>query len=344
MRAATRNYSAGRVSGAIISICALVGSILLPAGARATEFQDLTNQLNSQNQKAAEVSSQISNTDAQLATVQAQVADTQAQIASTNAAIEDAKARMAAHQDSLNELVRHEYQRYRESDLEVLVQSKSISEFVDRDEYLKAGQNKVAEAVDAILDIKKELDAKAADLNVLGAKLADQQNALMFTRGQQQNQMAAVEAARANLTQKLAQYGGQVVTVGQWVNAGDLIGFEGTSGCSTGPHLHFEVQAGGGPVNPRNYAPGVLRWPLDGGYSIAQEFGRPNWAAPYSFHSGMDMAGYFGEPVHAAGAGTVIFAGYDRSGFGDHVIIDHGGGLHTIYGHMGPRPSDYPAC
>jgi murein DD-endopeptidase MepM/ murein hydrolase activator NlpD len=58
----------------------------------------------------------------------------------------------------------------------------------------------------------------------------------------------------------------------------------------------------------------------------------------------MDLAQYFGAPVYAAGEGKVIFSGYDRSGFGDHVIIDHGGGLTTIYGHMGARGADYPNC
>ncbi len=46
------------------------------------------------------------------------------------------------------------------------------------------------------------------------------------------------------------------VSMGQEVVQGQLIGYEGTTGYSTGPHLHFEVRIGGGKANPFNYIPG----------------------------------------------------------------------------------------
>jgi murein DD-endopeptidase MepM/ murein hydrolase activator NlpD len=47
----------------------------------------------------------------------------------------------------------------------------------------------------------------------------------------------------------------EIVHVGQQVNAGDLIGYEGATGWATGCHLHFQVMSNGSPVNPRAYLP-----------------------------------------------------------------------------------------
>ena len=43
------------------------------------------------------------------------------------------------------------------------------------------------------------------------------------------------------------------VRTGQKINRGDLIGYVGSSGASTGPHLHYEVRKGGKTVNPANF-------------------------------------------------------------------------------------------
>lgn len=43
------------------------------------------------------------------------------------------------------------------------------------------------------------------------------------------------------------------VQAGQWVKRGEIVGYVGTSGRTTGPHLHYEVRLNGVPVNPMRY-------------------------------------------------------------------------------------------
>ena len=51
-----------------------------------------------------------------------------------------------------------------------------------------------------------------------------------------------------------------------------------------------------------------------------------------SNHGGLDLAAPGGSPILAANSGTVIIAGYHYS-YGNYVVIDHGGGVSTLYGH-----------
>ncbi|HQO84697.1 MAG TPA: M23 family metallopeptidase [Bacteroidales bacterium] len=56
--------------------------------------------------------------------------------------------------------------------------------------------------------------------------------------------------------------------------------------------------------------------------------GSPRW------HFGQDFCCPIGTEVHATGAGVVAYAGNQRDGFGIKVVIDHGYGYRTIYGHL----------
>ena len=77
---------------------------------------------------------------------------------------------------------------------------------------------------------------------------------------------------------------------------------------------------------------GAMLWPMAG--SVTSEFG---WrvhpiTGTQKFHSGVDIGGDYGQPIAAAQGGTVEYAGW-ISGYGNAVIISHGGGISTLYGH-----------
>ena len=106
--------------------------------------------------------------------------------------------------------------------------------------------------------------------------------------------------------------------------------------------------------NP-NYVSAVLKYYLDtsmsGGGSagwgspfpgkdwksvVTSEFGYrtdPVTGAKGTFHAGIDIAYPSGTVISAVKEGTVAAANYYTSGYGYHVIIDHGGGYKTLYGH-----------
>ena len=67
---------------------------------------------------------------------------------------------------------------------------------------------------------------------------------------------------------------------------------------------------------------------IPGDCTVTSRFGM-RWGR---MHEGIDFGCPMGHPVHAAGPGTVVWAGW-QSGYGNLVVIDHGGGISTAYGH-----------
>lgn len=73
-----------------------------------------------------------------------------------------------------------------------------------------------------------------------------------------------------------------------------------------------------------NLGTGYFSWPVNG-YTLTQEY--------WSGHPGIDLSTGFRQPVFASDSGTVVFSGWDDTGYGYFVVIDHGNGYKTTYGH-----------
>jgi murein DD-endopeptidase MepM/ murein hydrolase activator NlpD len=73
--------------------------------------------------------------------------------------------------------------------------------------------------------------------------------------------------------------------------------------------------------------------PITPGNSLAEKNNPPAEADQIQFHKGLDIAVPFGSDVRGAAKGTVIFAGV-KGGYGNCIIISHGNGLATLYGHL----------
>ncbi|HTX90936.1 MAG TPA: M23 family metallopeptidase [Anaerolineales bacterium] len=71
---------------------------------------------------------------------------------------------------------------------------------------------------------------------------------------------------------------------------------------------------------------GAFVWPTANHYLSGNDFS--------STHLGIDIAAGLGAPVYASDSGVVVVAGWSNSGYGNVVMIDHGNGYSTVYGHL----------
>lgn len=76
---------------------------------------------------------------------------------------------------------------------------------------------------------------------------------------------------------------------------------------------------------------GSFIWPVPSTHNVTSGYGA-RWG---TVHSGIDISGgnCYGAGIVASDAGTVTWAGYDDSGYGNYVVLDHGNGYVTLYGH-----------
>ena len=91
-----------------------------------------------------------------------------------------------------------------------------------------------------------------------------------------------------------------------------------------------EVVAVGTKPRPRTMPTGSFQWPVSG--TITSYFGYRSIFGSYSYHGGLDIATSYGRAIAASDGGTVVWSGY-KGTYGYLVIIDHGNGVQSYYGH-----------
>src|SRR5436305_5012049 len=208
----------------------------------------------------------------------------------------------------------------------------------------------VASAIDAythaggpaVLDILKaknlgELSQREMYINTLMSNDRDALDQLRGALQDQSAQQAKVNKARDLMRQrrkdagdKLKSLAGQLKVQAQLQGAlndrlADYAAEAEAAANEEGNIQALLAKAQGGATGPASAA--GLIWPCRG--PLTSPFGM-RWGP---MHQGQDIACGYGTAIHAAKAGTVVFAGV-MSGYGNVVIIDHGGGFSTLYAHQ----------
>jgi murein DD-endopeptidase MepM/ murein hydrolase activator NlpD len=247
----------------------------------------------------------IAKLDEDIATVEADVRDAQAEIAET-------QARIDAVEDQATEQAVALYKSAGIDVLDALLSSKSLAELDTRAQLLGIAAEENTGALIEFGRLKVQIEVQARELFVKQELLTEKRSA--------RSQLLADQTQRKERLDELyARLSGQIA---------HLKSREGNLEAAA-EDLRDEILASQASASVRalgTSAQGFI-WPLNG--PVTSGFG-PRWGR---MHTGIDIDGYTGQPIVASKAGTVILAAY-YSGYGNAVIIDHGGGIATLYGHM----------
>ena len=240
------------------------------------------------------------------------------QIKQTEEEIRKAEIHLKQRQDILNKRVRSIYMHGQLSYLEVITGAKSFSDFANRLELLKRIIHSDFKLIQEIQKQKALIEAKKDELqqkkNKLDALAEEAKKAEDQIRAKKEEQQQIMNEAKR---QKDAAAAMEADLIAESNNVRRLI--QARSG---------SLQGEGAIVQ----GSGTFIWPCNG--PITSPFGyrtHPIFGTTI-YHAGMDIGVDYGTPIHAADGGTVILAGW-CGGYGNAVIIDHGNGLQTLYGH-----------
>ncbi|MDU7875382.1 MAG: peptidoglycan DD-metalloendopeptidase family protein [Veillonella sp.] len=341
-----------RLVAALLSGVVLCGT---PAYIMA-EDEDLTNQLdsiqqqvNQQNAAKADAETVIGSVSEQLRQIEEQLRQATAELGTIKeqrVAVEnditlnerqlaEAQKRLEGRESVFYKRVRDIYINGRLSYLDVVIGSKDFSDFANRLEVLK---RIIDSDITLINEIKKEradIEAHKQKLEADRAKLVELEKAALA----KQAEIEQKKAERNVVLQKAQNDRATAMQAIEELNASSaqvsaMLKERQAARAAAAAAASAAAQSSGGQGASDNWVQGTgqLGWPVSG--EITSPYGyrvHPIWGTTI-YHSGIDIGVDEGTPVHAADGGVVVWSGW-MGGYGYAVVIDHGNGLSTLYGH-----------
>jgi len=230
-------------------------------------------------------------------------------------AISEAEEDYKKQQELLKTRLRVLYENTDYSYVETLVQSKSVGEFFERLELISLISKKDKEMVELLSIAKKDIEYKKEAVE-------NQKEEVQKYASQKQQALTVLKVSRADLDTEISKIKKRLAQLE--ADEEELL--------RKSDEISIQIRN----LQRKNtqYAGGSMTWPVPSSGKISSGFG--NRLHPilkkYRMHTGIDISAASGTSIVAANKGTVIFSGW-QSGYGNTVIIDHGGGITTLYAH-----------
>ena len=338
-----------RLVAALLSGVVLCGT---PAYIMA-EDEDLTNQLdsiqqqvNQQNAAKADAETVIGSVSEQLRQIEEQLRQATAELGTIKeqrVAVEnditlnerqlaEAQKRLEGRESVFYKRVRDIYINGRLSYLDVVIGAKDFSDFANRLEVLKRIIDSDITLINEIKKERAEIEAHKQKLEADRAKLVELEKAALA----KQAEIEQKKAERNVVLQKAQNDRATAMQAIEELNASSaqVSAMLKERQAARAAAAAAAAQSSGGQGASDNWVQGTgqLGWPVSG--EITSPYGyrvHPIWGTTI-YHSGIDIGVDEGTPVHAADGGVVVWSGW-MGGYGYAVVIDHGNGLSTLYGH-----------
>jgi murein DD-endopeptidase MepM/ murein hydrolase activator NlpD len=227
----------------------------------------------------------------------------------------ESEQRYAKQEEMLKIRLKVMYENSNISYIQTLIQSKSIIDFYERLQLISIISKSDREMVKSLSEAKKDVEYKK--------QIKEQQKKETESKARDKAKaISQINISRANVEDDIQGYKLQL----------DQLEKQEDELIKQSDAINREIK---NLMSKKIYFGGIMRWPISLSYtSISSSFGNRYHPVlkKYKLHTGIDIRAGTGVSITAAAKGKVIVSGW-RTGYGNTVIIDHGGGIATLYGH-----------
>lgn len=275
--------------------------------------------------KAESASAELSEVMGSLNELQAQANNLQKKSDALQGKINDNQAKLEKKQQEMQERMLIYRKRLRDiyingqiNYLDVLLGAKDFSDFSSRMYLLQ-------KIISRDLELLEKLKQDAAEINSRKEQLAAEMKEIKATQTELEAKKAKVNKLREQRAYML--YKAQEEEQSSQEEYERLLAISENIASML---RNMENAGGGAPAG--HGGTGQFMWPCNGPITSYYGWRTHPIFGTTKYHSGMDIAVDSGTPIHAADSGTVVYSGW-LGGYGNCVMIDHGGGLVTLYAH-----------
>ena len=279
---------------------------------------DIESKVTELNQQLMDISARITDLENQLTAKSEDIQETKDELAG-------AKEREAQQYADMKVRIQFMYENGQTSYLEALLSSRNISEFLNSADYIAQIQSydrqkltEYQDTVESIVNLEAQLEQEYTDLEALKSTVESNKATVAAMMRQKESELADISGDIEDAQSDADYYAAEIQAQEELIAA----------------IKRAEAEKAAAGVEEHPYTGGAFRWPCPSSTRVTSDYGTrvSPMSGASSNHKGIDIGASSGADIIAAADGTVTAASYS-SAAGNYVMIDHGGGLYTVYMH-----------
>ena len=279
---------------------------------------DIESKVTELNQQLIDISARITDLENQLTAKSEDIQETKDELAG-------AKEREAQQYADMKVRIQFMYENGQTSYLEALLSSRNISEFLNSADYIAQIQSydrqkltEYQDTVESIVNLEAQLEHEYTDLEALKSTVESNKATVAAMMRQKESELADISGDIEDAQSDADYYAAEIQAQEELIAA----------------IKRAEAEKAAAGVEEHPYTGGAFRWPCPSSTRVTSDYGTrvSTMSGASSNHKGIDIGASAGADIIAAADGTVTAASYS-SAAGNYVMLDHGGGLYTVYMH-----------